>query len=777
MEVRIKNFRGIEQATYSFTPGVNLIEGCSGVGKSTILNAICWAFYGKLQKISPKDSEGSTKGSEVCVKWDGFELGRRNKNPRFIRISTGNGKKRISYSGDEASAYIEQHFGCYETWLACTYMQQEDNNHFFSVGNDVRRDIINTLIYGQDDPEELVNKLDAKIKELQKTCDTQKMRIDVLREQLPPKAPKCKRSSKEILVQIEQLEQDIVKQNKKYSEYLTQLARYQDECKERVSLKQQLQQLPPQEEPCTYISLLRQLPDEESTTDEESTSDNDANDIPSILATLAKIDEQKIKAKKCSIPYDSNLIQIQETVRQWKTANDVYQNQMKSYKQERMIYDTYRRLLDEKSRLETAKPPTSAPYPPQVDPSEEYQHEYDKIRERIIELQNQLKQARLALDCPHCSKPVVLWDGKLQSCSRDTKSLQEELVELDRQCEEFRRMRQQAHNSYLQARKKYDDYCREMEIATQRGKRVREIQEQLSEYEHPMEPSIPREPPKCKYSLGCLDLVYYDYPGMTRAQCNAILEQRARRQRRNEILQQLPPKHLTLQEAEKLQERIVARDKALDYITRRLNSLISDEPTLVEAPQSDEILVQLRKELRNTEDYERYHKARQRYDDERQSYKQLHVKLAEYAELRSQTLLYYQSRLEPTLNNINQLVNQFLQPIFPHPIHFNLSSYREGQQFKQRFEFRLTHRESEFDVRELSGGERRRVSIALTFAFFYHRSHPFVMFDEPLASLDEEISRTIIEFIKQYFPDKIVLLSAHNTVKGNYDSICSLDTV
>ncbi|MEI2418783.1 AAA family ATPase, partial [Arthrospira platensis SPKY2] len=42
--LKITNFRGFEQAEFEFQPGMNLIVGINGVGKSSVLDALRIAF-------------------------------------------------------------------------------------------------------------------------------------------------------------------------------------------------------------------------------------------------------------------------------------------------------------------------------------------------------------------------------------------------------------------------------------------------------------------------------------------------------------------------------------------------------------------------------------------------------------------------------------------------------------------------------------------------------------------------------------------------------------
>jgi len=53
-ELKVKNFEGYRSAEVEFTEGLNLIKGRNSAGKSTLLNALLFALYGKIPDIPPK---------------------------------------------------------------------------------------------------------------------------------------------------------------------------------------------------------------------------------------------------------------------------------------------------------------------------------------------------------------------------------------------------------------------------------------------------------------------------------------------------------------------------------------------------------------------------------------------------------------------------------------------------------------------------------------------------------------------------------------------------
>lgn len=75
--LRLSNFRGFENAEFDFQPGMNLIVGINGAGKSTVLDALSIAFSKILPKFTVSDSKDnrlSFKANDVMMGYDTLEV-------------------------------------------------------------------------------------------------------------------------------------------------------------------------------------------------------------------------------------------------------------------------------------------------------------------------------------------------------------------------------------------------------------------------------------------------------------------------------------------------------------------------------------------------------------------------------------------------------------------------------------------------------------------------------------------------------------------------------
>lgn len=80
IELRIKDLRCIEQAQLSFAPGINLITGANGAGKTSIIEAIHLMGYGRSFRGRVRDGmiRSGASHCEVFIRWQEARPGERH---------------------------------------------------------------------------------------------------------------------------------------------------------------------------------------------------------------------------------------------------------------------------------------------------------------------------------------------------------------------------------------------------------------------------------------------------------------------------------------------------------------------------------------------------------------------------------------------------------------------------------------------------------------------------------------------------------------------------
>lgn len=128
------------------------------------------------------------------------------------------------------------------------------------------------------------------------------------------------------------------------------------------------------------------------------------------------------------------------------------------------------------------------------------------------------------------------------------------------------------------------------------------------------------------------------------------------------------------------------------------------------------------------------------------------------------------------IDSINSHAQIYLDLFFPvDPISVRLTPFKETKErTKSVINVQIDYKNMESDISMLSGGELSRVVLAYTLALNEIFNIPILLLDESIASLDQELSITVIDAIKEHIPTKLVLLIAHQIVNGICDNVVNL---
>ena len=166
---------------------MTLIKGHSGVGKSTILQAIYFALYGNMRSIY--NNAGITKNLSVTLELPNIHIFRK-KNPELLVVTLSEDKTDES-SGSEcfqeavyepessgsdcfqeavyedaiAQSVIDNKFGSKEVWRACSYIEQQSRCSLLSGSGSERMELLNALSFTGETPKEYISKISEVLKE------------------------------------------------------------------------------------------------------------------------------------------------------------------------------------------------------------------------------------------------------------------------------------------------------------------------------------------------------------------------------------------------------------------------------------------------------------------------------------------------------------------------------------------------------------------------------------------------------------------------------------
>jgi len=162
---------------------------------------------------------------------------------------------------------------------------------------------------------------------------------------------------------------------------------------------------------------------------------------------------------------------------------------------------------------------------------------------------------------------------------------------------------------------------------------------------------------------------------------------------------------------------------------------------------------------------------KERHDKEKQDEGILRKKNDALLILKNKVLETQSISISNLIDNINSHAQIFLDKFFTdNPISVKIVSFKESKTGdKPCINLEIDYRGIEHDLTMLSGGEMSRVTLAFTLALAEIHNSPLIMLDESTASLDQECVSDVIEGINDTFRDKLVLLIAHQVVKGVFD--------
>ena len=132
------------------------------------------------------------------------------------------------------------------------------------------------------------------------------------------------------------------------------------------------------------------------------------------------------------------------------------------------------------------------------------------------------------------------------------------------------------------------------------------------------------------------------------------------------------------------------------------------------------------------------------------------------------------------ISSINTHAQVYLESFFPdNPISVRLVSFKETKKGKNitkkpQLNLNIEYKGMEADLTSLSGGESSRVILAFTLALGEMFNTPIMLLDECTASLDQELTGEVIDGIRNNFNGKLVIVIAHQEIKGSYDTVVEI---
>ena len=125
------------------------------------------------------------------------------------------------------------------------------------------------------------------------------------------------------------------------------------------------------------------------------------------------------------------------------------------------------------------------------------------------------------------------------------------------------------------------------------------------------------------------------------------------------------------------------------------------------------------------------------------------------------------------IQSINNYAKNYLDLFFTEDlITVSLLSFNEDK--KPKINISIDYKGMNCELKMLSGGEIQRIVLAFNLALSDMFNLPILLLDESTSNLDQELTNTVINGIKSNYNNKLVILIAHQVISGIFDNVIEI---
>lgn len=822
MKITLTCFRSHLDASFEIPDNqLTLLSGDSGVGKSTLFEAILWCLYGGMSKIRPFDE----KKKATLVELDfGSMIIRRSRPPEVVEVRLiTDGESRV-LPPDQSTAFIRSRFGSRELWICSSYLLQQSRSALLDFTANEKFQLLHELCFGlnagqMEDPDYYLSRVERKILEakswLQAEVSKYNISSEVWRRKMEDHAAALHRWSSRsremsplreeisgLRAKIPQLEAQLLQsrdQESRRESCLTQIKRWEEELEtipdvdearlevERAVLQQhqQLQEQLTREE--RLLASFRHQPGEGDPTTLDAVEKRRREIVeakgPHLLLARLGLRIEQIPDLLSRL---TRLRECREHHRRYQQYQDYQQKRQHWLRIQEEIKRQEGRRLQYQSQIKTLEAEV-AQLPESFDLKKSHA-ELVSIRERRLHVTLLLRE----LICPHCGSGLN-FDGKELSAGHTSKDQRVELLEEQKTLDEREKLlleEQHQHEKRRQLVQKIRELTRQHDAI---------IIPQSTDSPTPI-PEVPPPSEPCPRDVeirqleDCLhsaELITKDIA--SRAENLFSLESEYQRleavekyQRQLGIIARIRESQRQLPSAPDLEDhrRRVTRHERRRLLLSNLREMIVPEAPTPSSAESQLELKQCQEKLGELEDDLRAGELWKSLDEQRSAIEEQHqqidrITVHEQRLLRLKEIIQQTSAdaLDEVVDAINTTINQILPRLFTSSIEAHLRTHRELKNGRTRVQVNLqiSYRGHIYDhINQLSVGEQNRISIAILLAVAKLNSSPLLLIDETLSSLPSAMKERCLATIREYLSHKTVIHVCHEALEGHHDHIVRL---
>lgn len=785
-KLNIVNFRQHRNLNLEFDElKTILIKGVSGSGKTTVLESITWLLYGKLRNVHGDDKNSTF----VTLKNDDIEIGRCRQPTKLYFKDKDN-----VWNLNEAQSKIDEYFGIFNMFNISSYCRQKEMNNFLQMSVGDRVDFLNNLVFDNDDPDIIINKINDKLN----YC---KSEMNNMISQWNSQSAFIKQQKDMLLSQRYEVINDINNIQVDYSvtsEELTNLLVTINELRSlqnmKIKLQNQLSVINVKEidnindiqeniNKCNLEKMKKQA-DIDNYNKEKTNYSNWLYQQQQI-----KILEKEIENVKAKITPNILNIDVKEHERYWYEY-DNFINWLKQCNFDIHIteecFNSYllesKQMLDEQYLLKKRNDAIRLINELQLDENVTI----DFINNTIKTLEEKINHhilSKQSFKCPKCDSLVKLIENRLFpiECPDIDKVKNIDPSEIKIQLSKYNQLlillpiknvREQYNVNIIQARNITQPnikYIRKPNIPRRQINEINNNNINIMKLNH------------LEQSLENINKIKLDIPSIidekSYIETNHILSTLIDKiNKLNISLKNNQQQEQINNRADLIKEQLTKYDK--DYDSEINNLLIrekylKDELTKLQLVNSKQNQVQLiDNQILNINKDEEQLTILQNNIIERNKLVSKINKALEIAEQLKHEMI------EDFSNDLSNKLNFFLDLFFDDPIQAEIKGFRQlksTKSYKNSMDLEITHRNRKtLNTDGLCGGEKDRISLAFTLSMNKLVSSKFLFLDETLSSIDQNSKTNCLNYIKQYFPQTTVIVVLHDANEGFFDQMISL---
>ncbi len=842
MELQIQNFKCYSSpanlGNFKFNPGLLLIKGDSGIGKSTIFTAISWVLFGWPKQVIPYDrtdkvrkedrtdkvrkedrtdkawndkdkDEKKSDRTYVCLKLaEGLTI-ERWKRPELLKVTLLRGHQEIQEQegkgekeliDDPAQSLINRRFGPLNVWKACCHLAQNERNTLLGLSVSERFDLLGYLAFGEDESllDSYYTKLDNKISDLGTLWKNKTLELEFLEKKLP-RDPEDGNENGSLspgkldlkIRELKRLLSDLQAKDRKNSEHLIR----------KGILEQQLQ--------ATSKSL--QALAVPGTSDIEGI-DSMINQLKSKLRyrdSVERINMYQLQLPKTldlqghevsEIPKGFTERDLQQVQNQEQRYNDYitlchkYQLKPNDLNQEISNLKKFHDLQDLillKSKIAILKAERSN----MTDLMSE-NVSLEEIRTKIKDLKNSEFEAQRALDvltCPKC-QVYLRYQGRGLMVANDKPVDPTLLIKYQSEISKLGQL-----ESKLLRQQKLDEELSKLQNQIQQCQRQKEKEDRK-------EDGIPEmTEAELKQKLARFTAVsmirQVDPPEFRSEEIRLILtRQKEQESQRNlinlirDLKTTVPSEFLTVSlkdwqaMADELQKLTQKKNQILLEMERKKilyesqlkiqSELAALMPLLLSTEEIQSQIKHLESEIPTLEKRKLYLTELSVVDKLRIEVNQVQDQITGYTKLRQIVSDVEHETLTGLISKVNYHLGDICSELFEDPISVRLELFKVGKttgRSRPNVHLKIMYHGAEIDnLGNLSGGEGDRLSLALTLALNKVSGTGFLLLDETLSSLNSSVKDACCSVMRKIMTSGVVLNILHDTVEGIFDHVIRL---